>query len=105
MGYLRRLLATLSIVSICAGAAPGFDTGSHFDLTRSVLSERQFGDDAVRIVQLENWLTDYYAVSPTITKSRRRDFRKLHFDNLFSTEQTTNYWLWFINNVRTEISA
>lgn len=105
MTYLRRLLATLSIASICTGVALGFDTGSHFDLTRSVLSERRFGNDAIRVVQLENWLTDYYAVSPTIARSRRRDFRKLHFDNLFSTAQTARYWSWFLNNIKTEIGG
>jgi hypothetical protein len=79
----------------------GFDTGPHFDLTRSVLAEHRFAEDPLKIVQVENWLTDYYSNSPTIAKSKREQLEKLHFDNLFTNRQVFNYWGWFLANVKT----
>ena len=102
MENLRRVLSCIMIAASLGGAALGFDTGPHFDLTRSVLTERAFSDDAIKIVQLENWLTDYYSTSPTIDVSRREVFAKLHCDNLFSTRDVANYWAWLINNIRRE---
>jgi len=77
-----------------------FDTSSHFDLTRAVLDERGFSDDSVKIAQVENWLTDYYSSSPTISKSKRAALEKLHFDNLYKTEEVKNYWAQFLANVK-----
>lgn len=77
-----------------------FDTSSHYDLTRSVLVERGFGDNSIKITQVENWLTDYYSSSPTISKSKREELEKLHFDNLYTTEQVKNYWAQFIDNIK-----
>ncbi len=99
---VRKVIAYLLINTVLCGIALAFDTGSHFDLTQAVLSERGFGDDAIKITQVENWLTDYYSSSPTIPKSKREELEKLHFDNLFTTGQVINYWSRLINNVKTE---
>ncbi|MBV9217460.1 MAG: hypothetical protein JO053_14935 [Acidobacteria bacterium] len=99
---LRAGAAYLLMIAVQCGIAVGFDTGPHFDLTQAVLSERGFGDDAIKITQVENWLTDYYSSSPTIAGSKRDELEKLHFDNLFTTDQVINYWSQLINNVRTE---
>lgn len=96
----QKVLSSLLIIVFLGGLVHGFDTGPHFDLTRSVLAEHGFGDDAVKITQVENWLTDYYASSPTISKSKRAELEKLHFDNLFTTKQVANYWGWYIENLR-----
>jgi hypothetical protein len=98
----QRILTSLLIVVFVSGFARGFDTGPHFDLTRSVLAEHQFADDPIKIAQVENWLTDYYSSSPTISKSKRESLEKLHFDNLVTTEQIKNYWGWLIANLKTE---
>ena len=71
MENLRRVFSFILVTAIFSCAALGFDTGPHFDLTRAVLSERGFADDAVKVAQLENWLTDYYSTTPTIDISRR----------------------------------
>ena len=50
-----------------------FDTGPHFDLTSAVLSERGFGETAIKIAQVENWLTDYYySRDPYFARCRAR---------------------------------
>jgi len=102
MDYLRRVSSAILLISIVAGHSFAFDTGSHFDLTRAVLSERGFGDDAVKAVQVENWLTDYFSTAPTILTPKRGDFAKLHFDNLYSSAEVRNYWAWIINNIKNE---
>src|SRR5687767_9267793 len=38
--------------------AHAFDTSSHFDMTRDALAAEGFGDTAIRIVQVNNWLVD-----------------------------------------------
>ncbi|HEY5074992.1 MAG TPA: hypothetical protein VII34_09880, partial [Pyrinomonadaceae bacterium] len=53
------------------GFSYAFDTGSHFDLPRSVLAERGFGDTAIKIAQVENWLTDYYSSTPSARGAAR----------------------------------
>src|SRR5690348_7784878 len=66
-------------------AAFAFDTGHHSDLTREALQPEGFGDIPIQVVQLQNWLVDYYSTSPT---SRVEDeANTLHFDNLFTPEQ------------------
>jgi hypothetical protein len=98
-----------------AGAAPAraFDTGHHQDMTRSALARAGFGDTAIQVVQLENWLVDFYAVHPLVTfhnlgainpdrtmVAMQHDLEKLHFDNLFTTEQVRDYWNLLLLNTR-----
>ncbi|MFM9904185.1 MAG: hypothetical protein ACKVQJ_06395 [Pyrinomonadaceae bacterium] len=105
MDNLRRILSSILIAAIGSSVCLAFDTGSHFDLTNAVLREQGFNSDAVKIVQVENWLTDYYSSSPTIAKAKRDDLEKLHFDNLFSTAQVDAYWAWLLTNLKTETQA
>src|SRR4051812_15237250 len=96
---LRRSFSLFLFIVFLANFVFAFDTSSHHDLTRAVLTERGFTDDPVKIAQVENWLTDYYSSSPTISKSRRAELEKLHFDNLYTTGQVKNYWAQFLFNV------
>ena len=75
--YARKGLLAATVLLGLVPAAQAFDTGPHQDLTREVLSEIGFNQDANETVQLENWLTDYYSASPTIgtRSSRRPSFR------------------------------
>jgi hypothetical protein len=67
-----------------------FDTGHHYDLTWQVMRDEGFSDTALETAQVENWLVDYYSSSPTGVLSF--GINNLHFDNLHSTEQVSNYW-------------
>lgn len=67
-----------------------FDTGHHSDLTRESLKDQGFGNTAIQVAQVENWLTDYFSNSPT--SSIKSDVEKLHFDSLLTTTQVRNYW-------------
>jgi hypothetical protein len=89
------------LASLLAGPCLGFGTGSHFDMTHTVLAERRFKDVSIKIVQVQNWLTDYYAYSPTHGEDDRRVLAKLHFDNLFTTEQVEAYWAVLLWNLKT----
>lgn len=89
---IKRILASTALLALFANASLAFDTGSHSDLTRTVLAENGFKETPIKIAQVENWLTDYYSSAPTIPKSRRQELEKLHFDNLYNTEQVRNYW-------------
>lgn len=100
MKKLRVFLSHLVIYVISAGICLGFDTGPHQDLTRSVLAEHEFAEDAIKAVQVESWLTDYYSNSPTYPKERREVLEKLHFDNLFNADQVTTYWAFFLRNLK-----
>jgi hypothetical protein len=98
--FFRRGLSLFLTALALTNSAVAFDTAPHYDLTRTVLAERAFSDRAIKIAQVENWLTDYYSSSPTISKSKRAELEKLHFDNLYTTEEVGNYWARFVANVK-----
>jgi hypothetical protein len=100
MKLLVRSVATFLAGSIFFGQCLGFGTGSHFDLTRTVLAEHGFRETPIKIVQVENWLTDYYSSSPTLGDDHRAVLKKLHFDNLFDDAQVRAYWATLIRNLR-----
>src|SRR5690606_20292575 len=97
----RKLFSAILISIILGNFVFAFDTAPHFDLTHSVLYEHGFNESAIKITQVENWLTDYYSSTPTTSKNNRAALEKLHFDNLFTAEEVNNYWGWLINNLKT----
>ena len=97
----RKVLSIGAALSVLGAQCLGFGTGSHYDLTRNVLTEHRFGEVSIEIVQVENWLTDYYSYSPTNDKKRRAVLDRLHFDNLFTDGQVRAYWATLLNNLRT----
>ncbi len=84
-----------------AKPAFAFDTGHHSDLTKEALQDQGFGETAIQTVQVHNWLVDYFSSSPT--SSIEGDVAKLHFDNLFTTEQIRNYWGRLTVNTRSAV--
>jgi hypothetical protein len=96
LGFLSIIL----IVSLLIGQCYGFGTGSHFDVTRTVLNEHGFRETPIQIAQVENWLIDYYSTSPTYSDKHRATLEKLHFDNLFDEDQVRNYWAILIRNLK-----
>ena len=91
MKMFTKIAAALIVFSMSTSSL-AFGTGSHFDLTRTVLTEHRFSNVAIEIVQVENWLTDYYSNSPTYGEKKREVLEKLHFDNLFTEDQVRKYW-------------
>lgn len=94
------LLAALATAGLQSFA---FDTGHHVDLTFAVLHERGFEPTAIEAVQVANWLTDYFTVSPTSLEPVHTELNKLHFDNLYCTEEVSSYWGWLLHNTRQAI--
>jgi hypothetical protein len=82
---------TVAILILSSRICFGSDTGHHSDLTREALRAEGFQDNAIKVVQVENWLTDYYSNSPTSPDQLKAALDLLHFDNLFSTEAIRNY--------------
>lgn len=85
-----KLIMLLLFCLLVPQPAYAFDTGHHSALTREALQQEGFAETPIQIVQVHNWLVDYFSSSPT--SSIEPDVAKLHFDNLFTTEQIRNYW-------------
>lgn len=100
MKSLSRLFSAVVLGSLVSAPCLGFGTGSHYDLTRTVLTEHDFSETPIKIAQVENWLTDYYSNSPTYDHDRREVLEKLHFDNLFDEDQVRSYWSTLLRNLR-----
>jgi hypothetical protein len=103
--FARTAQALLLAIAFGAIAKPSqaFDTGHHADVTRDVLLNQGLGNTAIKVTQLENWLVDYYSVSPT--SNLKGDVSKLHFDNLFTTRNVGNYWGHLTVNTRNAVQT
>jgi hypothetical protein len=87
---------------LLSASAPAlaFDTGHHADLVASVMRERGFSEAAIRGTQVANWCTDYFSVSPTSRDALETELPKLHFDNLYDTDDVAEYWGRLVDNAR-----
>jgi hypothetical protein len=99
--FAKAIPVALAAIAFPAGIAQAYDTGHHFDLTRDAMQDRGFGNTAIEVAQLENWLTDYYSSSPT--SQIEGEVGKLHFDNLITPPQVSNYWGHFTVNTRNAV--
>lgn len=114
---LKRMILTITIVLLLLflwlpKPAFAFDTGHHSDVTREALQNEGFKETPIKIVQVENWLVDYYSnwpvdnslipsgIIPIGIKEAKKESDKLHFDNLFTTEDISNYWMWLTLNTK-----
>lgn len=119
---LKRMILTITIVLLLLflwlpKPAFAFDTGHHSDVTREALKNDGFKETPIKIVQVENWLVDYYSNWPVEYYSQlptsiqsilpletiieaKKESDKLHFDNLFTTEDISNYWMWLTLNTK-----
>lgn len=66
-----------------------FDTGHHSDITRNALDYFGFSDDTIKIVQVLNWVVDFYSVN---VGKKLFDFQLLHCDTLRNTTESVCYW-------------
>lgn len=87
--------------------AYAFDTGHHSDLTRAAMQHYGFQKDAIKVVQVANWLTDFYSNHPNkFTGSRPKVssyLNKLHFDNLTTPDELKKYWSRLVKNTRDSV--
>ena len=116
---LKRMILTITIVLLLLflwlpKPAFAFDTGHHSDVTREALQNEGFKETPIKIVQVDNWLVDYYSNWPVdnslienistsaleLIKKTKKESDKLHFDNLFTTEDISNYWMWLTLNTK-----
>lgn len=95
----RSVFFTIALGMASAGQA--FDTGHHFDATRHCGRANDFGDFAIRVMQLQNWYVDYYSNLPGYADKHILDL--LHFDNLDTTKKVRIYWANLTNNTRKAI--
>ena len=111
-GSVWWVLSVLVLLACPAEVALGSDTGHHADLTRDALQEAGFHPDAIRMVQVTNWLTDFYSNLPTFGLNTdfaeiRAEVEKLHFDNreaddgkLADFDSISRYWSHLTKNTR-----
>src|SRR5437660_1670011 len=66
---MRSVVARIFLCS-CAVLIPkpvaAFDTGHHAEMTWNAIQREGFDEAAIRIVMLQNWLTDFYAGQETL---------------------------------------
>ena len=53
-------IAGLLAAAAATGPAAAYDTGPHFDITRDALAAEGFGEKAIQIAQVTNWMVDLY---------------------------------------------
>jgi hypothetical protein len=100
------LVALLATAVLQPAPASACDTGHHNDMTRAALQRSRFNDTSIKVVQLENWLVDYYAQYPsiirdlTIRRKIREQMERLHFDNIFTLNSLQSYWARLTMNTR-----
>src|SRR5689334_3896122 len=58
--FFRSLVCLALALVLWPADAVAFDTAHHFEMTWNALKREGFSDDAIRIVMLQNWLTDFY---------------------------------------------
>jgi hypothetical protein len=99
---MRRLLVAALVAACVLAAAPAFafDTGPHANITEDTLHRAGFNRAAADVVQVENWLTDYYTSTPTIGSAAQCDLEKLHFDDVFSNADIASYWTTLTANTK-----
>jgi len=71
--YMICSVAALLLLARPAGELRAFDHGPHFDLTRDALGAEGFGNTAIEVVQVGNWLPDYYENASTNPYSGHAD--------------------------------
>jgi hypothetical protein len=106
----RSPLAPLLVAALAAAAiatsrpvpASAFDTGPHASITIDAVMAAGLNRNAANVIQVENWLTDYYTSKSVGEK--KCDLDKLHFDDLFSADDIQRYWTNFWTNTVQAVS-
>jgi len=106
----RHATFLLLVLILIAPPLAAFDTGHHSDATRAALkkfnritTQETFNEHAIAIVQVSNWLTDYYTNTLIGDDDRKKALEKLHFDNLTSTKEVNRYWNWLAYNTQRQV--
>jgi hypothetical protein len=97
--FVAAVMAAFSFAVACAPAF-AFDTGPHATITEDALQRAGFNRAAADVVQVENWLTDYYTSTPTIGSAAQCALEKLHFDDVFSDADVASYWTTLAANTK-----
>jgi len=104
--------ALFTVFSVLTNCSSAFDTGHHLDLTRAALASPEVGFDttAVTVVQVENWLVDWYSNSITSPSEIKAHAVHLHFDSLHeenllleSRDSLDRYWRRLAANTKQEV--
>jgi len=82
--------------------ASAYDTGHHSDLTRNAMEIFGYNPNAQLVGAVSNWFVDYF--SYTIGFEDIPDLNSLHFDNLYSLPNVTNYLTHLATNTRLTIN-
>ncbi len=100
-GRLRRHALAVVMGSCLLFGAPratlAFDTGPHASISLDALGRMGFSQDGQNAAQLSNWLTDYYTSQPLYASC---SLQKLHFDDVFTTDDVAAYWAKFTTNAQ-----
>jgi hypothetical protein len=88
----------LAMAAVIASPAIAFDTAPHANITEQAMALQGYEKSAADVVQVENWLTDYYTSTPTFPSSQQCYLEKLHFDDVFTNADVDAYWKTLLRN-------
>ncbi len=95
----KQLMMALALaMAMLAAPAWAFDTAPHATITEQAMTMAGYNRAAANVVQVENWLTDYYTSAPTFPKSQQCTLEKLHFDDVFTNADIDAYWKTLLKN-------
>jgi len=83
------LVFTCALVLFHGTRVAAFDTGHHNDLTRNALENLGYNDNAQKVAAFCNFMVDYFAY--TLDFEDIDEVRSLHFDNLYTLQNVSNY--------------
>ena len=103
-GFLIPLVAALFWAS-CTLPSAAFDTATHADITEQAMMREGFNREAADVVQVENWLTDFYTSRPLFGSADQCELEKLHFDDVFDAVDIAHYWAELTANTKAAVEA
>eukprot|EP00026_Physarum_polycephalum_P006711 Phypoly_transcript_06762.p1 GENE.Phypoly_transcript_06762~~Phypoly_transcript_06762.p1 ORF type:complete len:544 (+),score=67.77 Phypoly_transcript_06762:67-1698(+) len=92
----------LTVLAACVVGA--YDTGHHNDLTRNTLQLYGYNQNAQIIAGIANFFVDYFSFTPIPTETLP-ELNLMHFDNIFTLKNASNYWTQFTLNAKKAIQT
>eukprot|EP01088_Endostelium_zonatum_P002139 TRINITY_DN1258_c1_g1_i1.p1 TRINITY_DN1258_c1_g1~~TRINITY_DN1258_c1_g1_i1.p1 ORF type:complete len:566 (-),score=96.44 TRINITY_DN1258_c1_g1_i1:94-1791(-) len=95
-----KLLSLVALLLLAITSCSAYDTGFHTDLLRNSMGLMGFNNYSIDVTALTNWMTDYfsYTLFSPIT-----ELHALHFDNINSLKNVSNYYNTLTINSRSAI--
>jgi len=95
-----KLIVVLVCLLFFVCSCRAYDTGHHADLVRNVLPFFGFNNNSADVAVITNWMVDYFSYT---LFSPIEELNSLHFDNINSMRNVSNYYNTLAINLRSAI--